>query len=138
MDWTGVAIVVLAVCLVASLAASWIGRSREPSVPRPLVPLDEATTREITDLIARDRTIEAIKRVREATGAGLREAKVRVDKWDATSSAPPAEPSAARDDLPAEARSVRDASGAIRAIKLVRERTGWGLAEAKAYVDRLG
>jgi len=25
----------------------------------------------------------------------------------------------------------------IEAIKLVRERTGWGLAEAEAYVDRL-
>ena len=105
-----------------------------PSVPVPLVPLDEATAREVGDLIARDRKIQAIKLVREATGAGLREAKDRVETWDA----PPAEPSAALDALAAEARSVRDASGPIHAIKLVRERTGWGLLEAKTYVDRLG
>ncbi|MFC5678810.1 ribosomal protein L7/L12 [Aeromicrobium endophyticum] len=138
MDWTGVAIVVLAVCLVASLAASWKGRSRTPSVPVPLVPLDEATAREVSDLIARDRKIQAIKLVRDATGAGLREAKERVEAWDAAPSAQPVETSAVLDDLAAEARSVRDASGPIHAIKLVRERTGWGLADAKGYVDRLG
>ena len=37
----------------------------------------------------------------------------------------------------AEARSLKDAGQAIAAIKLVRERTGCGLKEAKDLVDRL-
>lgn len=138
MDWTGVAIVVLAVCLVGALVARRSGRSQTPTVPVPQVRLDEAAVREITDLLARDRKIEAIKRLREATGAGLSEAKERVEAWDVGASAPPAATSPALDDLATQARRVRDESGSIHAIKLVRERTGWGLAEAKAYVDRLG
>lgn len=39
--------------------------------------------------------------------------------------------------LAIEARAVRDASGAIAAVKHVRQRTRWGLAEAKRYVDGL-
>jgi ribosomal protein L7/L12 len=139
MDWTGVAIVVLAVCVVVALVARWRGRPKTPSVPVPPRPLDDATTLEISDLIASNRKIEAIKRLRDATGAGLVEAKERVDAWDVAAPAAPApEPSAVLDDLAVEARRVRDSSGAIHAIKLVRERTGWGLADAKAYVDRLG
>ena len=37
----------------------------------------------------------------------------------------------------AEARSLKEAGQAIAAIKLVRERTGCGLTEAKDLVDRL-
>jgi ribosomal protein L7/L12 len=107
-------------------------------VPVPQVPLDGAAVRDISDLLARDRTIEAIKRLREATGAGLREAKERVEAWDVSATTPPATTSPGLDDLAVEARQVRDASGAIHAIKLVRERTGWGLAEAKKCVERLG
>jgi ribosomal protein L7/L12 len=40
--------------------------------------------------------------------------------------------------LATEAQAVRDSSGDVAAIKHVRERTGWGLVEAKTYVDRLG
>jgi ribosomal protein L7/L12 len=141
MDWTGVAIVVLAVCVVAALVARWRGRPKTPSVPVPPRPLDEATTREITDLIASNRKIEAIKRLRQATGAGLVEAKEQVDAWGAGAQPTPTttpEQSAVLDDLAVEATRVRDSSGAIHAIKLVRDRTGWGLADAKAYVDRLG
>jgi ribosomal protein L7/L12 len=139
MDWTGVAIVVLAICIVVSLVMSGIGRAKGPSVPVPPRPVDDATVREITDLLARDRKVQAIKRLREATGAGLVEAKDRIEAWDvAGPAATMPETSAVLDELAVEARSVRDSSGPIRAIKLVRERTGWGLADAKAYVDRLG
>jgi ribosomal protein L7/L12 len=34
-------------------------------------------------------------------------------------------------------RDVRTASGDVAAIKYVRQQTGWGLLEAKTYVDRL-
>lgn len=139
MDWTGVAIVVLAVGVVLALVTSGIGRAKTPSVPVPPRPIDDATVQEITDLLARDRTIQAIKRLREATGAGLVEAKERIDAWHvAGSAATTPETSAVLDELAVEARRVRDSSGPIRAIKVVRERTGWGLADAKAYVDRLG
>lgn len=139
MDWSGVAIVVLAVCLVATLVAKRAGRPQTPSVPVRQVPLDDATAREITALLARDRTIEAIKLLRETTGSGLLEAKERIDHWDVVAPVAPAPTQSGElDALAVEARQVRDASGAIHAIKLVRERTGWGLAEAKTYVDRLG
>jgi ribosomal protein L7/L12 len=139
MDWTGVAIVVLAACIVVALVVSASGRAKGPSVPVPPRPVDDATVREVTDLLARDRKIEAIKRLREATGAGLIEAKDRIEAWDAGGpAATTPETSAVLDELAVEARRVRDSEGPIRAIKLVRERTGWGLADAKAYVDQLG
>lgn len=40
-------------------------------------------------------------------------------------------------DLAAEARRIAQAEGAIPAIKHVRQQTGWGLKEAKEYVERL-
>ncbi len=36
-----------------------------------------------------------------------------------------------------EARALKAGGRALRAVKLVRDRTGWGLKEAKDYVDRL-
>lgn len=36
-----------------------------------------------------------------------------------------------------EVRELKDRGNAIAAIKLVRSSTGWGLREAKEYVDRL-
>lgn len=145
MDWTGVAYVVLAVVLVASLLIERRGRAsgrRMPSVP-PELSADVVQT--ISDLVTRDRRVQAIKVLREATGLGLRESKEWVDAWQpgGSSSPPTSAPSAQGPDrealatLDADARQARQQSGAIAAIKLVRTRTGWGLAEAKAHVDRL-
>lgn len=39
--------------------------------------------------------------------------------------------------LAAEARLIRQTKGVIPAIKHVREQTGWGLKEAKEYVEGL-
>jgi ribosomal protein L7/L12 len=142
MDWTGVAIVVLAVAIVVTLVAGRAGRARTPSVPVPRPPLDPATEQAVSDLIARERKIEAIKRLRDATGMGLRDAKEWVEAWasDGTATPPAAQAAdpAVLETLAVEARAVRDAAGAISAIRLVRDRTGWGLADSKAYVDRLG
>lgn len=141
MDWTGVASVVLAVCIVAAIVASRSGRPTTPPLPVLRPQLDEATAREISELVAGDHRIEAIKRLREATGSGLREAKDWIDAWDPTGAvASPAAQIAADPtlaDLLAEATKVRDSAGPVHAIKLVRQRTGWGLIEAKNFVERL-
>jgi ribosomal protein L7/L12 len=145
MDWTGVGFVVLAVCIVAGMVAEHRGRASGPSVPVPRPALDDDTRRTVGDLVARDRRIEAIKHLRRATGFGLREAKEWVDAWEPGNlAAPPTSPppsltadSAVLAVVEKEARGVRAASGDIAAIKHVRARTGWGLADAKAYVDRL-
>jgi len=120
------------------------GRSAGASTfPPPRVAIDDATRLEVTHLLASGKKIQAIKVLREATGLPLAEAKHLVDDWDRTVSAPTARadtsvPSQAEIDLESEAQAVRVSAGPIAAIKRVRERTGWGLAEAKAYVDRLG
>ena len=138
-------IIVLLVVLVVILFL--LNRATRPSdaaprfaAPRP--PLDAATIGEITELLRRERRIEAIKVLREATGLGLRDSKNWIDEWDvsnvhASSGPAPAPTTAGLDTLEIEARAVAEAAGEIAAIKHVRTRTGWGLAEAKAYVDRL-
>ena len=110
-------------------------------------------SRRVTDRVqalrARGRKIEAIKELRDATGLGLREAKeyvermpppARHDNPDAlgATGAPPAPP---REELSlsamARVRELLAAGKTIQAVKLVREDTGWGLKEAKDFVDRL-
>ncbi len=89
--------------------------------------------------LSKGQKIEAIKRVREATGWGLKEAKDYVDAL-ATGSSPPAPfriesvesvPDAVRDMALTLIRDGRK----IEAIKVVREHTNWGLKEAKDWVD---
>ena len=135
-----VMLVLAAVAFVASRSAS-----AGPSVPVPRPELDAATIRSVSDLVDRGRRIEAIKVLRDATGLGLKESKDWVDGWDParaanlSHSASTPEPDAAvLEQLAIGARAVRASSGDIHAIKFVREETGWGLADAKAYVDRLG
>jgi ribosomal protein L7/L12 len=96
---------------------------------------------EIQDLLARGNKIEAIKRVREATGMGLKEAKEYVE---ALPHAPPLSQSTSRQpadpltlDPEQEARRLLQSGDKIAAIKRVRELTGLGLKEAKDYVDSL-
>jgi ribosomal protein L7/L12 len=91
--------------------------------------------------------IEAIKRLRGITGLGLKEAKDWVDAYE-RSGAPPVglqaagEAAPAKPDLATRLRLSKEALDAVNrgnkveAIKLVREATGLGLAEAKALVDR--
>jgi ribosomal protein L7/L12 len=46
-------------------------------------------------------------------------------------------PASAVPEWEVEARTLKAQGKAIHAIKAVREATGWGLKEAKQYVDRL-
>lgn len=99
---------------------------------------------EVAHLLQAKQKIEAVRRVREATGWGLKESKDYVDAIQDTGVPPtrvppikaaaPAPP-AALTDLPAEVTSLLLAKQKIEAVKRVRESTGWGLKESKDYVD---
>lgn len=95
----------------------------------------------LQQLVAQGRTIEAIKLVRRNTSMGLREAKAYVESLTTLSS--PAAPDMQHTPLEAdsnveqEVRHLLSQRQKIEAIKLVREATGWGLREAKDYVEAL-
>lgn len=147
MGSSDVFFIALVAFLVLSLVTWAISRAtvKEPTIPVPRPTLDADTIRRVTDLVAADKRIEAIKLLRQQTGLGLRDSKEWVDSWDARSAAAGAPTSAAAvadpavlDELAIGTRAVRSASGDIHAVKFVREQTGWGLKDAKDYVDRLG
>lgn len=112
---------------------------------------------EIDRLIGAGKKIQAIKLLRDRTGVGLKEAKDRVEHWSISTTAPHLAarsnataayssitptahtPASVRASLPASVVSEIDRLVAedqmIHAIKLVRERTGLGLREAKSIVN---
>lgn len=91
----------------------------------------------VRELVAAGRKIEAIKVQRQYSGMGLKEAKQFVEALE-TTGAPPAAP---RTELSlaamAQVRELMAAGKTIQAVKLVREDTGWGLKQAKDFVDSL-
>jgi ribosomal protein L7/L12 len=88
--------------------------------------------------IAAGRKIEAIKLYREATGAGLAEAKEAVELIEAGKPPKPGEPASLGDDQALqEVSSLVRQGRKIEAIKRYREATGLGLKEAKDAVDAL-
>ena len=113
--------------------------------PRPQPQLTGDVEADARALLAQNKKIHAIKRVRELTGLGLKEAKDYVDALEAGArpEAPPtmiglAEPPALdMAAVDAEARELLARGNTIQAIKLVRQRTGLGLKEAKDYVEGL-
>lgn len=95
----------------------------------------------ISALITGGSKIEAIKRVRELTGLGLKEAKDYVEGLPLAGTIPALPPSAnvapaASADL-SEVHLLAQQGHKIEAIKCYRQLTGVGLKEAKDYVDRL-
>lgn len=90
---------------------------------------------ELRALLAEGRTIEAIKRYREATGADLATAKEAVEALEPTN--PLAAGEAIDPDLEAEIIGLLQGLKKIEAIKLYRERTGMGLKEAKDAVEAM-
>jgi len=87
------------------------------------------------DLIARGQKIEAIKLYRERTDTGLKEAKDAVEAIarGETPAMPASLSSADEQDVVSHLRD----GNKIAAVKLYREKTGTGLAEAKKAVDAL-
>ncbi len=94
----------------------------------------------IADLIEQGQKIEAIKLLREATGVSLAEAKAQIEQLtaEAAGQAVPDAPQAPLDStsgLPEDVLALAHAGQKIEAIKLLRERTGLGLKEAKERVE---
>jgi ribosomal protein L7/L12 len=89
---------------------------------------------DVLDALRRGQHLEAIKLLREATGIGLKEAKEAVD---AHLRGEPARASraAAVGRLPPSVASKLQRGDKIEAIKLLRERTGLGLKEAKDWIE---
>ena len=90
----------------------------------------------VADLLRHGHKIEAIKVYREATGAGLAEAKTFVEELQRTlrTGTLPGETST---DLEAELLAHLRAGGKIEAIKRYREATRSSLKEAKDAVEGL-
>jgi ribosomal protein L7/L12 len=120
--------------------------SAEPAAPPPAASMTMAAADSVVRaMAARGDKIEAIRMVREMTGLGLAEAKNYVE---ALPNAPPMMTVARQmvmassgvagvASVRAEAIAMVNRGQTIEAIKLVRERTGMGLKEAKDYVDSL-
>ena len=90
--------------------------------------------REVYSLLARGRKIEAVKKVRELTEMGLKEAKDYVDSLASSGSQ---EMGVSKETLEFEARELLARGRKIEAVKKVRELTGMSLKEAKDFVDSL-
>lgn len=99
---------------------------------------DDILEAEAMQFLAKKNKIGAVKRIRELTNWGLKEAKEYVDTiqnrelYNLSSSEMISE-----ETLAFEARQWMQRKNKIMAIKRVRELTGWGLKEAKDFVDKL-
>jgi ribosomal protein L7/L12 len=148
--------VVIVALFVVSAAVSWAtsrtSRRRMPVAP-PGPPADPAGLEgRVRALLVRNRTIAAVKLLRESTGLSLREAKRVVDHMAAGHAMPdpPSGPHATVDlsaspqrplstaEFDTRLRALAGAGRKIQAVKELRERTGMPLREAKDHVDRLG
>ena len=90
---------------------------------------------QIRSLLEKGYKIDAIKRYREQTGAGIREAK---DAVEAIEQGRPFDlPGQPNQDFESELTELLQAGRKIEAIQLFRERTGVGLKQAKDTVEAI-
>jgi ribosomal protein L7/L12 len=95
----------------------------------------------VLEALSRGNALEAIKRLREAKGLGLAEAKHVVDAYRRQGKAAPARPEApasvgiADTAMPPAAIDALERGNKIEAVRLVREHAGIGLKQAKDAVD---
>ncbi|MEL6614663.1 MAG: ribosomal protein L7/L12 [Bacteroidota bacterium] len=92
--------------------------------------MDTAPER-VVDLVREGRKIEAVKIVREETGASLKDALQAVDAIEAQ-----ARDEDGTDPMP-EVEALALEGRTVEAIRLLRQRSGLGLKEAKDVVDAL-
>jgi ribosomal protein L7/L12 len=140
----GVVVLVLIGTVAMMLQRSW-GSSLDRGGAAPSVryhsaaDLPDTERAAIRALIDAGNKIAAIKRVRELTGLGLKEAKDYVESWQQAGAAPDltasvgAPPAASLEEVHRLALQGQK----IQAIKIYRELTSVGLKEAKDYVDAL-
>lgn len=144
MDATNIVITIVAVVIVLGTTFFVLSRSQNDSPVNTTTPSNLAALAgsdpELQTLLAQGTKIAAIKRVRELTGVGLKEAKEYVDSRTLSQPLPkqrvPA-PSAGNLTGDSELHALLARGNKIAAIKRVRELTGMGLKEAKEYVDSL-
>lgn len=91
---------------------------------------------ELRILLNEGRKIEAIKRYREKTRAGLAAAKEAIEALERGQPLPTSEP--LDTSLETEIVSLLEQGRKIQAVKVYRERTGAGLKEAKEAVEAIG
>lgn len=105
-----------------------------PGVVLPSPGSTPAGLEPVVEALGAGQKIEAIKRYRELTGVGLKEAKDAVEALERGEPVPvtqtPAAPNASVQDLLREGKK-------LEAIKLYREQSGLGLKEAKDAVDAM-
>jgi ribosomal protein L7/L12 len=155
MDLTTLLILGVVAFAVAGVVLFVLNRSWGSSLEQGRMPIQgvsdprvanisDHTLREVQALVARGNKIEAIKRLRDLTGLGLKEAKDYVESLPSIPSsgddfppdAQPAPRSLSEMDLD-ELRALVAQGNKIVAIKRCRELTGLGLKEAKDFVDTL-
>jgi len=95
----------------------------------------ESVDETLTALIRKGQKIEAIKLYRERTGSGLKEAKDAVEALERGERLPT--PTAILTTVDQDVVSLLREGKKIDAIKLYRDKTGVGLAEAKQAVEAL-
>lgn len=119
-----------------------------PPPPRATVPTPPSGAQargqqEIIDLLNEGKKLQAVKRYRDLTGAGLAEAKAAVEAIEARlGAAPPPPPASApaapdQDALAAQVVALVQRGNTIEAIRVYRQATNVGLAEAKDAVDTI-
>lgn len=89
----------------------------------------------VADLLRAGQKIEAIKRYRELTGVGLKDAKDAVEAMERGDAVPVA--SAPSPVSAANVQALLREGKKLEAIKLYREQSGLGLKEAKDAVDAM-
>ena len=106
--------------------------------------LPPEVVQEVQAMMMQGNKILAIKKVREFTGLGLKEAKDYVDALPPLGHMPQmpvsgyeVTPKIDTVEMDAAVRELLAQRKKIEAVKLVREMTGWGLKEAKMHVDAL-
>lgn len=128
-----VLVFVLAVALVAGRVQAAKAKQPPPSAAPPGLAL------EASELVAARKPILAVKRVRERTGWDLVTSKAFVDRLGRHAPGDVADIGGPgpldEDDLDRKVRMLLADRKVVHAVKLVRESTGWGLKDAKRYVD---
>ncbi len=145
-----VIVVVVAVLAAGIFLLVWMRRRDAAGMERttyrpPAAAAPTDLVAEVMALLAARQQIEAVKRVREVTGWGLKESKDYVDAIERDPQNVPPLPTLAPDFIPAtgltpevnaEIRQLMARNQKIEAVKRVREATGWGLKESKDYVEQ--
>lgn len=94
---------------------------------------------EIQALMTQNKKISAIKKFRKYTGLGLKESKDYVEALSQHKAAWPDVPlkGGITPELKKELKNLISDNRKIEAIRLLRERSGLGLKQAKEYIDEL-